>query len=447
MSGLSLMLVMDEIVADDLNSQTMSDCLFDLSPSTLLTLCFVLALVVSSMMKIWLTSRQIRHVARHRNAVPPAFAQAIPLSTHQKAADYTVAKARTGMVELMAGTALLLAWTLLGGLSLLNASLLKSLGGGMGQQLALVGSFALISGLADLPLTLYQTFVIEERFGFNRMTLKLWLIDLIKSSLISVIIGLPIVWLILQLMHAAGSVWWLWAWGAWTALNVLLLLVYPTFIAPFFNKFVRLEDDALATEVATLMQRCGFASSGLFIMDGSRRSAHANAYFTGFGTSKRVVLFDTLVARLSAAEVQAVLAHELGHYKHGHINKRIGMMLALSFLGFAMLGWLHTAPWFYDGLGVEHDLNTSRDALALLLFVLTAPVFSFFMAPLLAWSSRKHEFEADAFAVALTNGTDLSTALLKLHEDNSSTLTPDPVYAKFYYSHPPAPERLARMQA
>lgn len=436
---------MIEIVADDLNLQAMSDAMLDYSPSGLLTLCFVLTLVVGSMMKIWLTIRQIRHVALHRDAVPAAFSLAIPLATHQKAADYTVAKAKTGLVELMTGAALLLAWTLLGGLSALNQYLLNWLGGGMLQQLALIAGFVVISGITDLPLTLYQTFVIEERFGFNRMTARLWMIDLIKSTLISVIIGLPIVALVLQLMHAAGSFWWLWAWGAWTVLNVLLLLIYPTFIAPFFNKFARLEDTALATEVAALMQRCGFAASGLFVMDGSRRSAHANAYFTGFGASKRVVFFDTLLARLSVAEVKAVLAHELGHYKHGHVNKRIAMMLSMSFLGFALLGWLHATNWFYAGLGVEPNLKASHDALALLLFTLAAPVFSFFMAPVFAWLSRKHEFQADAYAVAQTSGTDLSTALLKLHEDNASTLTPDPVYAKFYYSHPPAPERLARM--
>lgn len=436
---------MEQIVADDLNSPAMSDLLFDLSPSGLLTLSFVLALVVGSIVKTWLTSRQIRHVTLHRDAVPPTFSQAIPLVTHQKAADYTVAKAKTSLIELFAGVALLLAWTLLGGLATLNANLLTWLGGGMLQQLALIASFVLISGIADLPLALYQTFVIEERFGFNKMTIKLWLIDLIKSSLLSVMIGLPVVALILQLMHATGSMWWLWAWSAWTVLNVLLLLIYPSFIAPLFNKFVRLEDAGLAAEVAALMQRCGFAASGLFVMDGSKRSAHANAYFTGFGASKRVVFFDTLLARLSVAEVKAVLAHELGHYKHGHVNKRILMMLSMSFLGFALLGWLHNALWFYQGLGVEPNLNASHDALALLLFTLAAPVFSFFMAPVFAWFSRKHEFEADAYAVAQTSGTDLSTALLKLHEDNASTLTPDPVYATFYYSHPPAPERLARM--
>ena len=436
---------MDEIVADDINLHAMSDSLPYFSPSGLLTLSFVMALVIGSIVKIWLTSRQIRHVVRHRDAVPPVFSQAITRVTHQRAADYTVAKAKTGLIELIAGVALLLAWTLLGGLSALNANLLNWLGGGMAQQLALIGSLVLISGIVDLPMTLYQTFVIEDRFGFNKMTLKLWMIDLIKSSLLSVIIGLPIVALILQLMHAAGNFWWLWAWGAWTVLNVLLLLIYPTFIAPLFNKFARLDDAALAAEVAALMQRCGFAASGLFVMDGSKRSAHANAYFTGFGANKRVVFFDTLLARLSVAEVKAVLAHELGHYKHGHVNKRIVLMLTMSFFGFALLGWLHTAPWFYHGLGVEPNLNAPHDALALLLFTLTVPVFSFFMAPAFAWFSRKHEFEADAYAVAQTSGADLSTALLKLHEDNAATLTPDPVYAKFYYSHPPAPERLARM--
>lgn len=438
---------MNEIVADDLNSQAMPDSLFDLSPSRLLTFSFVLALLVGSIVKVWLTNRQIRHVALHRDVVPPAFSQAIPLVAHQKAADYTVAKSKTSLIELMASAALLLAWTLLGGLSALNQNLLNWLGGGMLQQLALIASFVLISGIADLPLTLYHTFVIEERFGFNKMTAKLWIIDLIKSSLISVIIGLPVVALILQLMHAAGSFWWLWAWSAWTVLNVILLLIYPSFIAPLFNKFVRLENALLTAEVAALMQRCGFAASGLFVMDGSKRSAHANAYFTGFGAAKRVVFFDTLLTRLSVAEVKAVLAHELGHYKHGHVNKRIMMMFSMSFLGFALLGWLHTALWFYHGLGVEPNLNPSHDALALLLFALVIPVFSFFMAPVFAWFSRKHEFEADAYAVTQTSGTDLSTALLKLHEDNASTLTPDPVYAKFYYSHPPAPERLARMAA
>jgi len=295
-------------------------------------------------------------------------------------------------------------------------------------------------------LTLYQTFVIEERFGFNKMTLKLWLADAVKSSAVGALIGLPIAALILWLMGAAGSLWWLWAWSAWMGFNLLLLMVYPTFIAPLFNKFKPLEDETLKARVTALMQRCGFAAKGLFVMDGSRRSAHANAYFTGFGAAKRVVFYDTLLAKLSPGEVDAVLAHELGHFKHKHIVQRIVTMFALSLVGFALLGWLSGQVWFYTGLGVIPDLNGApNDALALLLFLLAVPQFSFFVSPLSARMSRKHEFQADAYAVAQTSGADLSAALLKLYEDNASTLTPDPVYVKFYYSHPPASERLARM--
>ncbi len=402
--------------------------------------------------KFWLASRQIRHVALHRNSVPVAFASNITLAAHQKAADYTIAKARLGLIEMALGTAVLLAWTLLGGLSLLNAALLQwmgggGLGGGMTQQIALLGAFMLISSLIDLPMTLYQTFVLEERFGFNKMTFKLWLIDLAKSSAVGMLIGLPIVALILWVMGAAGAWWWLWAWGLWMGFNLLLLMIYPTFIAPMFNKFQPLEDESLKARVTALMQRCGFAAKGLFVMDGSKRSAHANAYFTGFGAAKRVVFYDTLLAKLSAGEVDAVLAHELGHFKHKHILKRIASMFAMSLLGFALLGWLATQAWFYTGLGVNPNLDTPNDALALLLFMLAVPVFSFFISPLFAQISRKHEFEADAYAVAQTSGADLSTALHKLYEDNASTLTPDPVYVKFYYSHPAASERLLRMGA
>ena len=316
-----------------------------------------------------------------------------------------------------------------------------------GQQVALLAAFVLISGLIDLPVTLYQTFVIEKRFDFNKMTLKLWLLDLLKSGLIGALIGLPIAALILWMMGAAGNWWWLWAWGVWMGFNLLLLLIYPTFIAPLFNRFSPLEDETLKARVTALMKRCGFAAKGLFVMDGSKRSAHANAYFTGFGSAKRVVFYDTLLAKLSAGEVDAVLAHELGHFKHKHIIKRIASMFALSLLGFALLGWLATQTWFYTGLGVQPNLNAPNDALALLLFMLAVPVFSFFIAPVFAQLSRKHEFEADAYAVSHTSGQDLTTALIKLYEDNASTLTPDPVYVKFYYSHPPASERLARMTA
>jgi STE24 endopeptidase len=303
----------------------------------------------------------------------------------------------------------------------------------------------LISSVLELPITLYQTFVIEERFGFNKMTFKLWLADLLKSSVVGALIGLPVAWLILWLMGAAGGTWWLWAWGVWMGFNLLLLLIYPTFIAPLFNQFKPLEDAALTARVTALMQRCGFAAKGLFVMDGSKRSAHANAYFTGFGAAKRVVFYDTLLAKLSPGEVDAVLAHELGHFKHKHIIQRIVSLFALSFAGFALLGWLSTTTWFFLGLGVSPSMTAPNDALALLLFLLSVPVFSFFVSPVFAQMSRRHEFQADAYAMTQTDGRDLRTALLKLYEDNSSTLTPDPVFVKFYYSHPPASERLARM--
>ena len=409
------------------------------------TAFFALALVAGLILKLWLSSRQIRHVALHRAQVPAAFTERISLTAHQKAADYTLTKARLGILELAFGAAVLLAWTLIGGLDWLNQALLTRMGPGMWQQLALLGSFVVIGGLIDLPFTVYQTFVIEERFGFNKTTVKLWLSDLIKSSLIGALIGLPIAALILWLMGASGSLWWLYAWLFWMAFNLLLLIVYPTVIAPLFNKFLPLEDAALKERVTALMQRCGFTAKGLFVMDGSKRSAHANAYFTGFGASKRVVFFDTLLKQLSPGEVDAVLAHELGHFKHKHIIKRIVSMFAMSLVGFALLGYLSQQAWFYLGLGVRPVVNGPSDALALLLFMMAIPVFTVFISPIFAQFSRKHEFEADAYAVAQTNGQDLKNALLKLYEDNASTLTPDPLFVKFYYSHPPASERLARM--
>ena len=410
-----------------------------------LTLVFAVFLMVDLCAKLWLSGRQIRHVARHRDVVPPAFTDTVSLVSHQKAADYTITKTRFGMLELALGAAMLLGWTLLGGIDTLNLSLRGWLGTGMAQQLALLACFAFISGAIDLPLTLYQTFVIEQRFGFNKMTLRLWLADLAKSTLIGALIGLPIAALILWLMGAAGSLWWLWAWAVWMGFNLLLLVIYPTVIAPSFNKFKPLDDDVLKQRVTALMNRCGFAAKGLFVMDGSKRSAHANAYFTGFGASKRVVFYDTLLAKLSPAEVDAVLAHELGHFKHKHIIKRIVGLFALSLAGFALLGWLSQQLWFYTGLGVRPNLSGPNDALALLLFLLAVPVFSFLLSPLFALLSRRHEFQADAYAIKQTSSHDLSTALLKMYEDNASTLTPDPIYVKFYYSHPPASERLQRM--
>lgn len=418
-----------------------------MNPSYALTVAFAGFLMAGLVAKFWLASRQVRHVARNRAAVPAPFEGIVSLTAHQKAADYTIAKARFGLLETAFAAAVLIGWTLLGGLHVLNQALLDWLGPGMTQQLALIAAFALIGGALELPFSLYQTFVIEQRFGFNKMTIKLWLVDLIKGVVLGSVIGLPIVALILWLMGAAGTWWWLLAWTVWMGFNLLLLVVYPTIIAPLFNKFQPLEDETLKSRVSALMKRCGFAAKGFFVMDGSKRSAHANAYFTGFGAAKRVVFYDTLLAKLSADEVDAVLAHELGHFKHKHILKRIVMMFALSLAGFALLGWLAGSTWFYTGLGVRPNLLAPNDALALLLFVVAVPVFSFFVSPLFAALSRGHEFQADAFAATQTDGRALGSALLKLYEDNASTLTPDPVFVKFYYSHPPASQRLARLQA
>lgn len=403
-------------------------------------------LIAGTVVRTVLSSRQIRHVARHRHAVPAAFADTISPEAHRKAADYTIAKARFGQLDTVVEAALLLGWTLLGGLHFLNQALLAWLGGGLLQQLALVAAFAVIGGLLTLPLAWWSTFRIEERFGFNKMSLGLWLGDLFKNALVGGLIGLPVVALVLWLMGAAGPTWWLWTWGVWMGFNLLLLVLYPTLIAPLFNKFEPLQDESLKARVNALMQRCGFAAKGLFVMDGSKRSAHANAYFTGFGVAKRVVFFDTLLQQLSPPEIDAVLAHELGHYKRRHIVQRVGLMFALSFVGFALLGWVSNQAWFYTGLGVMPSLDAPNHALALLLFLLVVPLFTYFLSPLMAQLSRRHEFEADAYAVAHTDGKDLASALLKLYKDNASTLTPDPVYARFYYSHPPASERLARLQ-
>ncbi len=421
-----------------------------LSPdySFIFTVVFAAALVVGLLTRFYLASRQIRHVAQHSDCVPDPFASTISLDAHQKAASYTITKARFGLLEMAFGAAVLLCWTLLGGIEALNQAINQSFlatYGSLLPQLALLAAFAVIGGLLDLPFTLYSTFKIEERFGFNKMTFKLWLADLVKGTLVGVVIGLPIVALILWLMGSAGRLWWLWAWATWMGFNLLILVLYPTVIAPLFNKFKPLDDETLKVRVTALMQRCGFAAKGLFVMDGSKRSAHANAYFTGFGAAKRVVFYDTLLKQLSPGEVDAVLAHELGHFKHKHIIKRIAGMFAMSLAGFALLGWLSSQVWFYTGMGVRPNITGANDALALLLFMLVVPLFSFFISPVFAQFSRKHEFEADAYAVSQTDGADLSSALLKLYKDNASTLTPDPVFVKFYYSHPPASERLARM--
>jgi STE24 endopeptidase len=419
-----------------------------MSVAAVLSLLFAAALAASLVVKLWLATRQMRHVAAHRAEVPAAFEGSVSLAAHQKAADYTLAKGRFSLLSMAFSTAVVLGWTLLGGLDALNGVVREAVmprWGGMAYQLALLGSFALITSLLDLPFELYSTFRIEQRFGFNRMTWRLYLADMLKGVVVALLLGLPLAALILWIMGATGGLWWLWAWAVWTGFQLLMLVLYPTVIAPLFNKFEPLADEGLRERVQQLMQRCGFAAKGLFVMDGSRRSAHANAYFTGLGSSKRVVFFDTLLKQLTPGEVEAVLAHELGHFKHKHVLKRMLGMFAFSLAALALLGWLAGQAWFYAGLGVQPNLGAPNDSLALLLFMLAVPVFGYFVSPLLSQLSRRHEFEADAFACAQASGRDLANALLKLHEDNAGTLTPDPLYVRFYYSHPPASERLAAL--
>lgn len=415
--------------------------------ASLWTLGFCALLIAGLLTRLWLSSRQIRHVARHRHAVPAPFAARVSLAAHQKAADYSLAKLRLELFEMAWNAALLLGWTLLGGLDWLNQLLRSQLGDGLLQQVALLAGFFAITALLELPWTWVRTFRVEQAHGFNRMTLGLWLADGIKSALVGAAIGLPFAALLLWLMEAAGSLWWVWSWAAWLSLSLLTLLLYPTLIAPLFNRFEPLADATLRQRIEALMARCGFRSRGLFVMDGSKRSSHANAYFTGFGPAKRVVFFDTLLQRLAPGEIDAVLAHELGHFSRRHLPKRLVLMGSISLLGFALLGLLSGQFWFYSGLGVRPNLVAPSDALALLLFINVAPLASFFLTPLLSQLSRRQEFEADAYACAHADGQDLASALVKLYQDNASTLTPDPLYARFYYSHPPAAERLERLPA
>jgi STE24 endopeptidase len=407
------------------------------------TWIFLAALALATLTRLWLAQRQVAHVRAHRDAVPPTFADAIPLSAHQKAADYTVAKARLGMLDVLLGAAALLALTLGGLLQWMSAQWgLLFEPGGLAHGVALVaGAMVLLSAL-ELPLSVYRTFVIEARFGFNRMSVALFVADLAKHALLGAALGLPLLALVLWLMGRMGELWWLYVWLAWIAFNLTILLLYPTFIAPLFNKFSPLQDPALAGRIERLLARCGFTSNGLFVMDGSRRSAHGNAYFTGFGAAKRIVFFDTLLSRLAPAEVEAVLAHELGHYRRHHVWKRIALLFALSLGLLWLLGGLLHEPWFYDGLAA----GAPGDAMGLLLFVLVLPVFTFFLQPLTSLYSRRHEFEADSYAAAHASAAELVRALVKLYHDNAATLTPDPLHSAFYDSHPPAARRVARLQ-
>ena len=417
-----------------------------MNPTLTLTYLLVGALLTNVLLKIWLNARQVRHVAQHRAEVPDAFVSQISLADHQKAADYTLTKAKVAQIDILIDAAVLLGWTLMGGLSALNAVVLEFMAPGLWQQVVLVLAFSLVGGLIDLPMSLYQTFVLEQKFGFNKMTWKLWLSDSLKGLVLGLILGIPLIAMVLWLMHAGGVYWWIWTWCALVFWQLFLMAIAPNVIMPLFNKFTPLEDESLKVRVNALMQRAGFTAKGFFVMDGSKRSAHSNAFFTGFGASKRVVFFDTLLQQLSPSEMEAVLAHELGHFKHRHILKMIASSFVMTFIGLALLGFASQQIWFYTGLGVMPNLTGGNEAVALLLFMLVVPVFTFLFAPISSWRSRVQEYEADAYAVSQTPAADLSSALLKLYQDNASTLTPDPLYVKFYYSHPPASLRLARMQ-
>ena len=417
-----------------------------MNPTLTLTYLLVGALLTNVLLKLWLNARQVRHVAQHRGEVPTTFASQISLNDHQKAADYTLAKAKLAQIDILIDAAVLVAWTLMGGLSALNAIVLIYISPGLWQQVVLVLAFTLIGGLVDLPMSLYQTFVLEQKFGFNKMTWKLWFSDSLKGLALGLVLGVPLIAMVLWLMQAGGVYWWLWTWCALVFWQLFLMAIAPNVIMPLFNKFTPLEDEALKARVNALMQRAGFTAKGFFVMDGSKRSAHSNAFFTGFGASKRVVFFDTLLKQLTPAEMEAVLAHELGHFKHRHIFKMMATSFVTNLLGLALLGFASQQIWFYTGLGVMPNLMGGNEAVALLLFMLVVPVFTFLLAPLSSWRSRVQEYEADAYAVSQTPAADLSSALLKLYQDNASTLTPDPLYVKFYYSHPPASLRLARMQ-
>ncbi|MBW6493012.1 MAG: M48 family metallopeptidase [Burkholderiaceae bacterium] len=409
------------------------------------TILFLAALAATTIIQLWLALRQIRHVARHRERVPETFVQRIGLAAHTRAADYTTARTRLGILETLVGVPVLLGFTLLGGLQLLDtlaAALLTA--SPMAAQVAFIASVIVIGAALDLPFSWYRQFGIERRFGFNRMTPTLFLADLAKGAVIAALLGLPLVMAMLWLMARAGEQWWLWAWLVWVGFNLAVLVIYPGLIAPLFNKFEPLPAGPVRERVEQLLGRCGFAARGLFVMDGSRRSSHGNAYFTGLGRYRRIVFFDTLLARLAPDEVEAVLAHELGHVRHRHVLRRIVLSFAFTLAALWVLAWLARQDWFYSGLGVAPGVNGSA-ALALVLFFLVLPVFAFPVQPLASLLSRRDEYQADRFAARETSAEHLASALVKLYEDNASTLTPDPLHSAFYDSHPSAAARVARL--
>lgn len=405
------------------------------------TILFLAMLALSLLIRLWLSQRQISHIRAHRASVPGAFAGKIGLDEHQKAADYTITKTRFGRLPMFYDAVLLLLWTLAGGLEWLNQSVLAYDLGPIMTGIAVMLAFMLISSLLELPFSIYSTFVIEERFGFNRTTVKTFIIDMIKGGVVALILGVPLLWTILWLMEQSGELWWIYAWIVWTSFSLFIMWVYPTLIAPIFNKFEPLEEGDTLNRIKQLLHRCGFSSNGIFVIDGSRRSSHGNAYFSGFGRNKRIVFFDTLLKMLNDDQLEAVLAHELGHFKKKHIIKGMLISIATSFVALAVLAWIMQKDWFYTALGV----STPSTYMALLLFALVLPVFTFILHPVMSLFSRKNEFEADAFAAQQTRAEHLIHALVGLYKENASTLTPDPLYSAFYDSHPPAPVRIAHL--
>ena len=404
---------------------------------------FLAAVFGAVTLQWWLNRRQLNHVSQHRAQVPHAFADKISLTAHQKAADYTKDKLKVGQIELVYGTILLLIWTLAGGLAVLDEVWQLSQWDPLWLGVGFIISFSLIGSLLDLPFNLYRTFVIEQRHGFNRTKIGLFIRDLVVGLLLTLIIGVPLLWVVLWLMQSMGDLWWIYVWAVWISFSLLMMFIYPTWIAPLFNKFKPLEDATLKERIEALLQRCGFTSNGIFVMDGSKRSSHGNAYFTGLGENKRIVFFDTLLNSLQPQEIEAVLAHELGHFKHKHILKHIIVMAVLTLGALALLGWLMKQTWFFTGLGAEQASNH----MALVLFTLLISVFGIYFQPLFSLASRKHEFEADDFAAQQSNPANLIQALVKLYEENANTLTPDPLYSAFHDSHPPAPVRIAHLSA
>jgi STE24 endopeptidase len=406
------------------------------------TLIFLLALLICYTVQFWLAKRQSDHVASHRSAVPDAFKDRVSLEAHQKAADYTIEKGKLGTIDSIVGIVVLLLMTLGGGI---NAAFVFWAGHIASPMLAGITALAtifLVMTLIDIPTSLYQTFVIEEKYGFNKSTPKQFIKDMLLQLGLGAAIGFPILALILWVMDSVGSTWWLWAWAIIISFSLLMSWLFPTVIAPLFNKFTPMQEGSLKDRIQGLLARCGFNSQGIFIMDGSKRSGHGNAYFTGLGNNKRIVFFDTLVNSLDEEELEAVLAHELGHFKRKHVIKMLVATSVMTLISLAILGWLINETWFYNGLGVEQPSN----AAALLLFMLVSPVFTFFMQPISAYFQRKFEFEADDFAASNAKATKMISGLVKLYEENASTLTPDPLYSAFHYSHPPAAIRIAHLE-